>query len=75
MYTNTNNKKIITVLYGLIIKSKILLKKKLYRDSLTLKNTVSIYRYKRYRNKVNAIICRQQNATYKQFFCIQKYFS
>ena len=66
---------IITELYGLIIKSKILLKKKLYPDSLTLKITVSIDRYKRYRNKVNAIICRQKNATYKQFFCIQKYFS
>ena len=46
-----------------------LLKKKLYRDSLTLKNTVSIARYKRYRNKVNAIIRLQMNAAYKQFFC------
>ena len=46
-----------------------LLKKKLYRDFLTLKNTVSIGRYKRYRNKVNAIIRRQKNAAYKQFFC------
>ena len=44
-------------------------KKKLYRDSLTLKNTVSIDRYKRYINKVNAIIRRQKNAAYKQFFC------
>ena len=34
-----------------------------------MKNTVSIYRYKRYINKVNAIIRRQQNAAYKQFFC------
>ena len=48
-----------------------LLKKKykLYRDSLTLKNTVSINRYKIYRNKVNAIIRRQKNAAYKQFCC------
>ena len=47
---------IITALYGLIIKSKMLLKKKLYRDYITLKNTVSIDRYKRYRNMVNTII-------------------
>ena len=33
---------IITALYGLIIKLKILFEKKLYRDSFTLKNTVSI---------------------------------
>ena len=45
------------------------IKKKLYQDSLTLKNTVSIYRYKRYINKVNAIIRRQKNAAYKQFCC------
>ena len=46
----------------------LLKKNKYYRDYLTLKNTVSIDRYKRYRNKVNAIIRRQKNATYKQFF-------
>ena len=34
-----------------------------------MKNTVSINRYKIYRNKVNAIIRRQKNAAYKQFFC------
>ena len=34
-----------------------------------MKNTVSINRYKRYRNKVNAIIRRQKNAVYKKFFC------
>ena len=45
------------------------IKKKLYQDSLTLKNTVSIYRYKRYINKVNAIIRRKKNAAYKQFCC------
>ena len=31
-------------------------------------NTVSIDRYKRYRNKVNDIIRRQKNAAYKYFF-------
>ena len=41
----------------------------MYRDSLTLKNTVSVDRYKRYRNKINAIIHRQKKAAYKQFFC------
>ena len=67
--SHTKNKKIIiiTALYGLIIKSKMLLKKKLYRDSLTLKNTVSIDRYKRYINKVNVIIRRQQNSAYNSF--------
>ena len=50
------------------IKNAIKKKKKLYRDSLTLKNTVSINRYKIYRNKVNAIIRRQKNAAYTIFF-------
>ena len=34
-----------------------------------MKNTVSIDRYKRYRNNVNSIISRQKNAANKQFFC------
>ena len=38
---------------------------KLYRDSFTLKYTVSIDRYKIYRNKVNAIIRIQNNSAYK----------
>ena len=59
---------IIKALYGLIINSKIVLKTKLYRDSLILKNTVSIDRYKGHRNNVNVIIRRQKNAGYKQFF-------
>ena len=44
-----------------------LLKKILYRDSLTLKNTVSIDRYNRHRNKVSAIIRRQTNRAYNHF--------
>ena len=34
-----------------------------------MKNTVIIDRYKRYRNKVNAIIRIQNNVAYKQLFC------
>ena len=46
-----------------------ILKKKIISIFSNFKNTVSIDRYKRYRNKVNAIIRRQKNAAYKQFFC------
>ena len=45
-----------------------LLKKIISRFSY-FKNSVNIDRYKRYRNKVNAIIRRQKNSAYKQFFC------
>ena len=72
-YTINNNKKKINnnsiIWINNKIKNAIKKKKKLYRDSLTLKNTVSINRYKIYRNKVNAIKRRQKNAAYKQFFC------
>ena len=44
--------------------------KKIHRDSITLNNTVSIARYKRYRNNVNNILRKQKNAAHKQFFCI-----
>ena len=46
----------------------LLKKTKLYRDSLTLKNTVCIDRYKRYRNKVNAIIRRKRMQLTSSFF-------
>ena len=72
-HTINNNKKKINnnsiIWINNKIKNDIKKKKKLYRDYLTLKNTVSINRYKIYRNKINAIIRRQKNAAYKQFFC------